>query len=185
MKAGLESAEIATARAPTPAEESWAQSHLGWAWCRTGQADRAVEVLATLSSLFSQGHLVIGEVWNASYLGEAYWRAGRPAEAEETLRALVGRARQARMPFYAGAAHRLLGEITGDAGHFEQSIAVLAEIGAENELALAYAGYGRLLSGGDDPDEARRYLTLALEIFDRLGTPTEPDQVRKDIAGLG
>ncbi len=191
----LENAEIAMARAPTPAEESWAQSHLGLAWCRTGQVDRGIEVLTALSSLFSQAHLVLGQVWNASYLGESYWRAGRLAEANETLQGLVDQAGQSGMRFYLGAAHRLLGEVTRQAdpsdngrrrsaAHFQQSIAVLAEIGAENELALAYAGYGRLCRDGGDQGEARRYLTLALEIFEGLGTLTEPDQVRKDIAGL-
>ena len=32
--------------------------------------------------------------------------------------------------------------------------------------------------------EARRYLTDALEIFERLGTLLEPDKVRKELAEL-
>ena len=32
--------------------------------------------------------------------------------------------------------------------------------------------------------EARRYLTQALEIFERLGTLIEPDKVRKELAEL-
>ena len=59
------------------------------------------------------------------------------------------------MKFHLGSAHRLLGEIALTtnptqvaeplaAPHFEQSIAILQQINAENELALAYAGYGRL-----------------------------------------
>jgi hypothetical protein len=32
--------------------------------------------------------------------------------------------------------------------------------------------------------EARDYLTRALEIFERLGTLTEPDKVRAELAGL-
>src|SRR5205823_2312858 len=153
------------------------------------------DVLAGLAPLFAQARVTHGEMWTAAYLGEAYWRAGRLAEAGETLRALVDRAGQSGMRFYLGTAHRLLGEVTGaadasddgrrqGAAHFEQSIAVLSEIGAENELALAHAGYGRLCRDGGDQDEARRHLTLALEVFERLGTLTEPDQVRKDLAGL-
>ncbi len=102
------------------------------------------------------------DVVNATYLGEAYWRAGRLAEAAETLRGVTKRAGDFGMPFYAGTAHRLLGEVTGAADEFEQSIAVLSEIGAENELALAYAGYSRLLTEAGHEEEGRRYLTLAL-----------------------
>lgn len=153
-------------------------------------------MLAGLAPLFAQARVTMGEIWNASYLGEAFWRAGRLAEAGETLRALIDRAGQSGMRFYLGTAHRLLGEVTGAAdasddgrrraaGHFEQSIAVLSEIGAENELALAYAGYGRLCGSGGDQDEAHRYLSLALGIFERLGTLAEPDQVREDLARLG
>jgi len=32
--------------------------------------------------------------------------------------------------------------------------------------------------------EARRYLSDALEIFERLGTLLEPDKVRKELAAL-
>ena len=32
--------------------------------------------------------------------------------------------------------------------------------------------------------EARRYLTQALEIFERLGTLLEPDKVRRELAEL-
>ena len=33
-------------------------------------------------------------------------------------------------------------------------------------------------------EQAREYLTKALEIFERLGTLTEPDKVRKELAEL-
>jgi tetratricopeptide (TPR) repeat protein len=78
-----------------------------------------------------------------------------------------------------------LGEMTLEANpeqainHFTKGIAVFQEIRAENELALAYTGYGRLHKKEGNISEARQYLTKALEIFDRLGTLIEPDKVRK------
>jgi tetratricopeptide (TPR) repeat protein len=66
--------------------------------------------------------------------------------------------------------------------HFEKSMAVLQEIKAENELALAYAGYGRLHKQKGQIAQARKYLTKALEIFERLGTLIEPDKVREELA---
>jgi tetratricopeptide (TPR) repeat protein len=99
------------------------------------------------------------------------------------------------MQFLLGSAHRFLGEIalcTNPAQveeplaspHFEQSMAILQQIHAENELALAYAGYGRLHRQQGHIAPAREYLTRALEIFERLGTLLEPDKVRQALAGL-
>jgi tetratricopeptide (TPR) repeat protein len=68
--------------------------------------------------------------------------------------------------------------------HFEKSIAVLQEIKAENDLALAYAGYGRLQKQQNQFAQAREYLMKALEIFERLGTLIEPDKVREILAEL-
>jgi tetratricopeptide (TPR) repeat protein len=70
------------------------------------------------------------------------------------------------------------------APHFEKSIAILREIKAENELALAYAGYGRLHKQQGKVGQAREYLTKALEIFERLGTLIEPDKVSEELAEL-
>jgi tetratricopeptide (TPR) repeat protein len=99
------------------------------------------------------------------------------------------------MKFFNGSTHRLLGEMavtTGPtqaeeplaASHFEKSIAVLREIQAENELALAYADYGRLHQQQGDFTPARAYLTQALEIFERLGTLGEPEKVQQTLAAL-
>jgi len=94
------------------------------------------------------------------------------------------------MRFYKGWAHRLLGEIamqTNPANspvHFEKSIAVLQEIKAENELALTYSGYGRFHKQQGNTGQAREYLETALEIFERLDTLIEPDNVKKELAEL-
>jgi class 3 adenylate cyclase len=52
------------------------------------------------------------------------------------------------------------------------------------EVALAYAGYGRLHKQQGNTAQAREYLTRALEIFERLGTLGEPDKVRQELAAL-
>jgi hypothetical protein len=70
------------------------------------------------------------------------------------------------------------------APHFEQSIAILQQIKAKNELALAYAGYGQLRHQQGHDEQAREYLTRSLEIFERLGTLGEPDKVRQALAEL-
>jgi tetratricopeptide (TPR) repeat protein len=129
------------------------------------------------------------------FLGEAYWLAGESDNARQTLEELLELANRCGAKFYLGSAHRLLGEIalTTDpiqvvaplaAPHFEQSIAILQQIKAKNELALAYAGYGRLRHQQGHDEQAREYLTRSLEIFERLGTLGEPDKVRQALAEL-
>ena len=104
-------------------------------------------------------------------------------------------AERCRMRFNIATGHRLLGEVALSANrpviagevasaHFERAITTLREIGAENELALAYAGYGRLDKRQGRITEARDHLTCALEIFERLGTLIEPDKVRAELAAL-
>ena len=68
--------------------------------------------------------------------------------------------------------------------HFEKAISIFQEIKAENELALTYSGTGRLHKQQGDTEQAREFLTKALEIFERLGTLLEPDKVRKELAEL-
>jgi tetratricopeptide (TPR) repeat protein len=92
--------------------------------------------------------------------------------------------------YYAGFAQRLLGEIAlkanpdQAAAHFEKSIAIFREIKAENELALAYASYGKLHKQQGQFTQARKYLTKALEIFERLGTLLQSDTIREILAEL-
>jgi tetratricopeptide (TPR) repeat protein len=92
--------------------------------------------------------------------------------------------------YFVGFAHRLLGEIdlktnpAQAAFHFEKIMAVLQEIKAENELALAYAGYGRYYKQKGQIVQAHEYLTKALEIFERLGTLIESDKIREELAEL-
>ncbi len=124
------------------------------------------------------------------YLGEGYWLAGEEEKARQTLEELLEIVGRCGARYYLGWAERLLGEValktnpTQAAPHFEKSIAVLREIKAENELALAYAGYGRLHKQQGKTAQAREYLIKALEIFERLGTLIEPDKVREALAEL-
>ena len=124
------------------------------------------------------------------YLGEGYWLAGEEEKARQMLEEGLEMAERFGARYYAGFAQRLLGEIalkthpTQAAPLFENSIAVLREIKAENELALAYAGYGRLHKQQGKTAQAQEYLTKALDILERLGTLIEPDKVRPELAEL-
>ncbi len=176
----IEYGELAVQKAPTPGDKAWAQGPLAWAWCQAGEPHRGVEVLATLVPMHRAARFVPGVIHATVWLGEGYWLAGEYDKARQTLEELLEMAERCGMRFVLGSAHRFLGEIAlktnptqaGEplaAPHFEQSIAILREIKAENELALACAGYGRLRKQQGNIAEAREYLTKALEIFERLG----------------
>ena len=123
-------------------------------------------------------------------LGAGYWMAGKEDKAKRTLERALELAAGCGARYYIGWALRLLGEIALKSNlnqavsRFEKSIAVLKEIKAENELALAYAGYGRLHKQSGQIAKAREYLIKALDIFTRLGTLIEPEKIGEILAEL-
>jgi len=187
----IEYGELAVQKAPTPAMKGWGQIFLGWALCRAGEQNEGIQLLAATLTTFRAGHFIPGVLPSICALGEGYWLAGEDDNAMKRLKeGLEIAERCAERSYYIGWVQRLLGEIalktnpTQAVPHFKKSITVLQEIKAENELALAYAGYGRLHKQQGQIAQAREYLMKALEIFERLGTLIEPDKVRKELAKL-
>jgi class 3 adenylate cyclase/tetratricopeptide (TPR) repeat protein len=186
----VECGELAAQKAPTPVDKAWAQRSLGWIWCRSGDTTRGIELLTKVLPIFRAGRNITSEIPLACFLGEGYWLAGEDNKTRQTLEEGLEMAERCGVRYYAGFAHRLLGESvlktspTQAAPHFEKSIAIFREIKAENELAMAYAGYGRLHKKQGKNARAREYLTKALEIFERLGTLIEPERVREILAEL-
>jgi tetratricopeptide (TPR) repeat protein len=174
----LEYGELGRQKAPTPAEALWIVVALGQTWCRAGRAEEAAQTLASLVPVCEASGFLFVQLMNATNLGEAYWRAGRLEQARHTLDTVVGLAGERRFRYLHGSALRLLGEVTRTGTHFDNSFAVLSEIGAENELALAHAGYGRLCLERHQTEEARRHLTEAMDTFERLGTIVDPELIK-------
>jgi tetratricopeptide (TPR) repeat protein len=116
--------------------------------------------------------------------------AGEEEKARQTLEEGLEMAESCGARYYIGFTHRILGGIALNSNpaqashHFQRSIEMLREIKAENELALAYADYGRLYKKQGQVAQAREYLAMALKIFERLGTLVEPDKVREELHGL-
>jgi tetratricopeptide (TPR) repeat protein len=185
----VEYGELAHQKAPTPGDKAFAQRSLGWAWCRAGEINRGIELLTAVLPIFRAG-FIASEIPLTCYLGEGHWLAGEDNKARLTLEKGLEIAERCGTRYYAGFAQRLLGEITLKTNpaqavpYFEKSIAIFREIKAENELALAYAGYGRYRKQRGQIAQAREYLKKALEIFERLGTLIEPDKVREILAEL-
>jgi len=186
----VEYGELAVQKASTPADKSWAQRSLGWALCRAGEPNRGIELLTAVLSIFRAGQFIPTEIMLTCFLGEGHWLAGEDEKARKTLEEGLEMAERCGLRYELGFAHRLLGENVlknnpaQAAPYLEKSIAIFREIKAENELAMAYAGYGRLHKKQGEIARAREYLTKALEIFERLGTLIEPDKVREILAEL-
>lgn len=185
----VEHAQMALDIAPTPADRVWAQVPLCLAWFRAGKSQKAIDIMPQLISTQRSARFTWSEL-TAVYLGRGYVLAGEFEKAKQTLEEILELQKQYGMKFVIGSAYRLLGEIalqcnTVEAlSNFEKSITILTEIKAENELALAHAGYGRLYKQQGNIEKARKYLNQALETFERLGTLIEPDKLRKELTEL-
>jgi tetratricopeptide (TPR) repeat protein len=184
----IEYGDLAVQNAPTPVDKVWAQSTLAHVWCRSGELQRGVETLAATVPM--QRAVPYSGIPCMVMLGEGYWLAGEYEKARETLEEALELAERCEYRHYIGWSQRLLGEVAietnlDQAGSFfDRSIAVLREIKAENELALAFAGYGRFHKKQGNIEQAREYFRNAMEIFERLGTLIQPDRVREELVGL-
>jgi class 3 adenylate cyclase/tetratricopeptide (TPR) repeat protein len=186
----LEYGEFVLQRASTPADKGWAGRGLGWALCRAGEPMRGIELLNTALAIFQSGCYMPGVIPTTCTLGDGYRLAGDYDKAKQTLEEGLEIADRCGARYYAGFAQRLLGEMALKTNqgqvtsHLDKSIAIFREIKAENELALAYASYGRFYKQQGDMAQAREYLTRAMEVFERLGTLIEPDKVREELDEL-
>jgi class 3 adenylate cyclase/tetratricopeptide (TPR) repeat protein len=186
----VEYGELASRKAPTPADKAWAQRSLGWALCRAGEPSRGIELLSAVLPIFRAGGFLACETDLTCFLGEGYWLAGEDDKARQTLEEGLEMATRCGARYCIGFTQRLLGEMAlknnpaQAPSYFERSIAIFREIKAANELAMAYAGYGRLHKQKGQIAKARKYLKRALEIFERLGTLIQPDKVKEELASL-
>ena len=186
----IEYGELISEKATTPADKAYAQRSFGWTLCRSGVTNRGIDLMVEALPLFKAGKWMPGIIPMACMLGEGYLLAEDHINARKTLEEGIETFEQHNTPFYLGCAHRLLGEvlIKDDvdlaASHLEKSIEILHEIKAENELAYAYAGYGRLHGLNGRPEEAIQFMMKGLEIFERLDTLNEPDKILEELADL-
>ncbi len=146
--------------------------------------------MTSLVPMYQAVRFVPGEIMARFTVGEGHLLAGKYDKANHEIKDCMELAKNCGMKFYVGWAHRLLGEIALKTDscqamfHFEKALEVFRKINAENELALAYSGYGRLYKQQGNIGKAKEYLNKALDIFERLGTLSEPEKVKKELAEL-
>jgi tetratricopeptide (TPR) repeat protein len=189
-KLAIEHAELSVKNAPSTGIRQWSRMFSGGAWCRFGEPKKGIETLVSILPDLQAGRFFAGQVAAMYYLAEGYLIAGDLAKATETAEDLLELAEPRGARFHSGCAQRILGEValktepSQATPLFEKAISIFREIKAENELALAYTGMGRLHKHKGDIEKARESLTKALGIFERLGTLLEPDKVMKELADL-
>ena len=156
--------ELALGKAPTLTDRVLAETFLGWHLCHAGEPHRGTELLAGILPIYEGVRMLFLEIWCALFLAEGYWLAGDYDKGRQTAQKLLKTATLAGARYGIGYAHLLLGEMSLDteliqaATFFKKSITVLQEIKAENALAMAYAGCGRLHKRKGDAEQARKYL---------------------------
>jgi len=186
----IEYAELAVQKATAPADKTLAEALRAWTWCRAGDPSRGLDVLASAVQMTRASRYVVAELAMLSCLNEGYVLAGEYNQARQTAEELLELSERSGARAYTGWAHSYLAEVAlqtepDKAGrHFEKAISIFQQSKAENELALAYSGMSRYHKQQGDTEQAREYLTKALEIFERLGTLIEPDKVREELAEL-
>jgi predicted ATPase len=190
LSRALEYGEYAVDKAPTPGNKAWAQGYLAAVWCKTDEIDKGIQILSSTVQMYQAVNWTVGVVQAKSLLGEGYWLAGQYEKAKQILEESVELAGHCGSRFYLGVGYRILGEIARvttpnqSSAHFEKSISIFEEISAENELALAYGGYGRLFKQQHRIEKAREYLRKSLKILVRLGTLIEPDKIKMELLEL-
>ena len=186
----IEYGELISQKAMTPADKAYAQRSLGWSLCRSGLTEQGIDLMVEAMPLFKAGKWLPGIIPMSCMLGEGYLLAGDNKNARQILEEGIETLELCGTRYYLGCALRLLGEVLLKedvhlaASYLEKSINILQEIKAENELAFAYAGYGRLHRSEGRPDRAIDFMTKALEIFKRIGTRIEPDKISKELDEL-
>jgi len=187
---GIEYANLSFEKALSPMSESMARSCLGFGESRAGDPEKWIEPISSILEIARSVRYVAIQISVTLCLCEACCLAGKYDRAKEVLKDYVDLTERYRAKWFLGFAHRLLGEVALKTNpeeappHFDRAISFFRETKGENELALAYSGMGRYHKQQGNVEQAREYLTKALEIFERLGTLIEPDKVREELAEI-
>jgi tetratricopeptide (TPR) repeat protein len=161
---------------------------LGRAYHHLGDLEQAREMLEQSLDMGSVIERRLAPLIHA-HLARLSLATDRDNEALAHARAGLRAAHEVEAPWPLGIAHRVLGEVAAHVGsdkvepHFEESIRVLREIGAEAELARSLAAYGIYLNHSTDAEEMRRgaaMLEEARTLFQELGMARDLAQLEAE-----
>ncbi|MDH7486597.1 MAG: tetratricopeptide repeat protein [Anaerolineae bacterium] len=160
--------------------EAEALAELGRACAGLGDGERARAMLEQALRALAAG----GECWHwaktHAYLARVCLAAGDRDQALAQAHSGLAVAQRLADPWALGLTHRVMAEVAAHCGsetdvirsHFEESMRLLREIGANAELARTLAAGGRYLAGRADADAACRgaaWVEEARSLFQQLG----------------
>ena len=177
LEHAVEHGELALRKASTPADKTWANAILAWAWCLAGDPARGVGVLGPIVDRSRAVRWRAGEFY-AVWLGEAYLMMGDTPRAAQAVGECLEIAERHGMRYLIGSACHLLRRRSERSGEAAASAEPpVLEESRPKTLALA-RGYGRLLRDRAD-QSAREHLGRSLKILERLGTLASPADRRE------
>lgn len=191
----IEFADMAVRKASSPFDYLLGRNLLAWASCRAGKQEKHLDYLVNTVQQYRKAGAHPISVTFGARLGECYLLNHQYKAAKEQIEITLKTAECTGLKYYTAWCHHLLGEVLLKSDPslekaqlaetcFECAISICRRIKAENSLALAYAGLGRCHKHQGNAAVARDYLNRALEIFQRLGTLLEPDNVIQELAQL-
>lgn len=176
---------------PAPLFSVFGTGYLGYGYYKKGELNKAIDYLEKASQQAYEFGLKHHQTEFSVYLAEAYLSADNKNKALEVVNNILGTIRDSGYRYWEGVHSRILGELCDKTEfkkakkYIEDSIRILKNVGAKNELAKSYFSLGRLYKEKGEKDKAKKYITQALHIFEKLGTLHEPEKARKILKDLG
>jgi tetratricopeptide (TPR) repeat protein len=170
-----------------PSSEAYAVGTLALVLGSLGHHATARDLLERCLGIVQQVHHRRGEAETLIELGRMYRHLGRFGESQEHLARGLALARSAGDPSLTLMALNYQGETLRCCGRPREALArhravlkLVRPIGHRYQLARALAGLAAALQDLDKPDQARRFLVCALDLYTELGMP-EAAEVRAQL----
>ncbi len=185
-------AERAMVEAPTDYFRGWSSAFLAMAWCRGGQVERGVPILAQATELARTSGHIGGYLGLLPFLIEARILAGQYHQARGLAVELLEGSQEDGRSYMRAEAEIALGELDLLAGdfviareHFQQAAEIFKCLDARHKYAQALFGMGRTQAAQGAIPAARGALQDALGIFRELGSLGVSEEVEAALEGLG
>jgi tetratricopeptide (TPR) repeat protein len=175
---------------PPPVFATFATGFLGIAYYKGGQLKKGIDCMEKAIFQTRSFGLKQQEVICSVNLGEAYLSISERERALETIKSALENSKKSGFRNMKGMALRVLGEIYGASEfhkakkYIEDSINIHKKVGAKNALAKSYLSLGKLYKEKGERVKARKYVTQALKLFEKLGTLHEPEKAREVLKDL-
>jgi len=188
--AGLQCFDNALALSPLEFDSAMIKIARGHGLVKSAEVAAGIAEMAAAHAWLVRSRLHYTRAVAALRLAEGYLRQGDRSKAHEVLDDVLTLSRELGYRHFEGRAELLLAEcvmpddLDAAARHLAMATAIVAEVGARNEVGRALVVQAELSRRRGDVEAARELLGRALAIFEELGTLDEPEQVRAAIQRL-